>query len=206
MLERMRRETSREYIEELIQRIREGIPNIAIRTTFIVGFPGETEGAFESLKTFIQDTRFERLGVFTYSHEEGTRAGDMANQIPVEVKEARKSRAMETQLEVSRELASAQVGKMMRVLVEGPADAAAIEESNIRSWEHGLLRSKSEKSAISLDTSTSWSIARGEADAPDIDGRIYVQGRPKPHQFHMVQITGFTDYDLIAEPATESEK
>ncbi|MDB4589345.1 30S ribosomal protein S12 methylthiotransferase RimO [Verrucomicrobia bacterium] len=206
MLERMRRETSREYIEELIQRIREGIPNIAIRTTFIVGFPGETEGAFESLKTFIQDTRFERLGVFTYSHEEGTRAGDMANQIPVEVKEARKSRAMETQLEVSRELASAQVGKMMRVLVEGPADAAAIEESNIRSWEHGLLRSKSEKSAISLDTSTSWSIARGEADAPDIDGRIYVQGRPKPHQFHMVQITGFTDYDLIAELATESEK
>ena len=206
MLERMRRETSREYIEELIQRIREGIPNIAIRTTFIVGFPGETEGAFESLKTFIQDTRFERLGVFTYSHEEGTRAGDMANQIPIEVKEARKSRAMETQLEVSRELASAQVGKMMRVLVEGPADAAAIEESNIRSWEHGLLRSKSEKSAISLDTSTSWSIARGEADAPDIDGRIYIQGRLMPHQFHVVQITGFTDYDLIAEPVAESEK
>ena len=130
----------------------------------------------------------------------------MANQIPTEVKEARKSRAMETQLKVSRELASAQVGKMMRVLVEGPADATAIEESNIRSWEHGLLRSKSEKSAISLDTSTSWSIARGEADAPDIDGRIYVQGRLKPHQFHMVQITGFTDYDLIAEPAKASEK
>jgi ribosomal protein S12 methylthiotransferase len=205
MLERMRRETSREYIEELIQRIRKGIPNIAIRTTFIVGFPGESEGCFESLRKFIQDTRFERLGVFTYSHEEGTRAGGMANQISDEVKDARKSKAMETQLEVSRKLASAQMGKVMRVLVEGQADAEAIEGSNVRSWEHGLIRSESERSPLSLDSSTPWSIARGEADAPDIDGRVYIQGTLEPHQFHTVKITGYTDYDLIAEPVPTSE-
>ncbi len=202
MLERMRRETSREYIEELIQRIRKGIPGIAIRTTFIVGFPGETEGCFESLLQFIRDTRFERLGVFTYSHEEGTRAGSMANQIPDEIKEVRKAKAMETQLKVSRELASAQKGKTIRVLVEGPADAAAIVEANIRSWEHGLLRSESDENTFIPDEGTPWMIARAEADAPDIDGRIYIQGALEPHQFHTVRITGFTDYDLIAEPLT----
>lgn len=200
MLERMRRETSREYIEQLIQRIRKGIPGIAIRTTFIVGFPGETDGCFESLQHFIRDTRFERLGVFTYSHEDGTRAGGMANQTPDEIKDARKSKAMETQLAVSKELASAQMGKTMRVLVEGPADAAVIEEANIRSWEHGLLRSESDESSFTPDTGTPWMIARGEADAPDIDGRIYIQGSLEPHQFHTVRITGSTDYDLIAEP------
>ena len=75
MLERMRRETSRQYIVDLIRRIRAGIPGIALRTTFIVGFPGETEAHFEALLEFIREARFERLGVFTYSQEEGTRAG-----------------------------------------------------------------------------------------------------------------------------------
>src|SRR5207237_1795426 len=77
MLERMRRETSQEYIVRLIERIRAGIPGIALRTTFIVGFPGETEACFETLLNFIGETKFERLGVFTYSQEEGTRAGRM---------------------------------------------------------------------------------------------------------------------------------
>src|SRR6185369_10372835 len=77
MLERMRRETSQEYIVQLIGRIRAGIPGIALRTTFIVGFPGETEGCFKTLLEFIRETRFERMGVFTYSHEDGTRAGQM---------------------------------------------------------------------------------------------------------------------------------
>ena len=84
MLERMRRETSREYIVELISRIRMAMPGITLRTTFIVGFPGETEAYFESLLQFIRDARFERMGVFTYSQEEGTRAGNMANQVPDE--------------------------------------------------------------------------------------------------------------------------
>ena len=205
MLERMRRETSRAYIEELIQRIRKGIPGIAIRTTFIVGFPGETDGCFQSLQQFIQDTQFERLCVFTYSHEEGTRAGSMANKIPDEIKEARKAKAMETQLAVSRQLASAQLGKTLRVLVEGPADAEAIEEAYIRSWEHGLLRSESDEPSFTPEADTPWMMARGEADAPDIDGRIYIRGTLEPHQFHTVKITGSTDYDLIAEPVSAAQ-
>src|SRR4029077_10387673 len=81
LLESMRRETSQQYIVDLIRRIRAGIPGIALRTTFIVGFPGETDFHFEALLRFIREAKFERLGVFTYSAEEGTRAGKMAAQI-----------------------------------------------------------------------------------------------------------------------------
>src|SRR5258706_15407204 len=92
MLERMRRETSRQYIVDLIARLRAGIPGIALRTTFIVGFPGETEACFQELLNFIRETRFERLGIFTYSKEEGTRAGDMAGQVPDAVRRKRHER------------------------------------------------------------------------------------------------------------------
>src|SRR2546422_201518 len=94
MLERMRRETSRQYIVDLLQRIRAGVPGIALRTTFIVGFPGETEEYFRALLDFIRETKFERLGVFAYSREEGTRAGSMAGQIPDRIKQARRRLAM----------------------------------------------------------------------------------------------------------------
>src|SRR5204862_1678324 len=94
MLERMRRETSQQYIVDLIQKIRAGIPGIALRTTFIVGFPGETEACFQTLLDFIRRTRFERLGVFTYSREEGTRAAKMENQLPDRVKSQRRDLAM----------------------------------------------------------------------------------------------------------------
>src|SRR5436190_8088202 len=86
MLERMRRETSQQYIVDLLRRIRAGVPGIALRTTFIVGFPGETETCFETLLDFIRETKFERLGVFSYSQEEGTRAGSMAGQLPDKTK------------------------------------------------------------------------------------------------------------------------
>jgi ribosomal protein S12 methylthiotransferase len=82
MLERMRRETSQQYIVDLIAKIRAGIPGIALRTTFIVGFPGETEEYFQTLLEFIRATRFERLGVFTYSQQDGTRAGKMEGKFP----------------------------------------------------------------------------------------------------------------------------
>src|SRR5206468_5289492 len=116
MLERMRRETSQEYIEELIARIRAGIPGIALRTTFIVGFPGETEEYFQTLLQFIREAKFERLGVFTYSHEEGTRAGSMSNQIPDAIKKERRDRAMAAQLEVARDVSESFVGREIRVL------------------------------------------------------------------------------------------
>src|SRR5262249_28917391 len=123
MLERMRRETSREYIIDLLQRIRAGIPGIALRTTFIVGFPGETEEYFETLLEFIRAARFERLGVFMYSKEEGTRAGNMAGQVPDKVKRQRRERAMATQHEVAVDVAEGFVGRHLKVLVEKEASA-----------------------------------------------------------------------------------
>jgi len=118
MLHAMRRETSGRYIRDLITRIRAGVPGIALRTTFIVGFPGETEAQFEELLAFIEATKFERLGVFTYSREDHTPAGDMARQIPAKVKKQRYRRAMAMQQKVSREVQRAFVGQTLRVLVE----------------------------------------------------------------------------------------
>jgi ribosomal protein S12 methylthiotransferase len=120
MLGRMRRETSRAHIEELIRQLRGGIPGVGLRTTFIVGFPGETEEAFASLLEFIERTRFERLGVFKYSQEEGSRAAKMPDQIPANVKNDRYRRAMTVQQRIARELAAEKVGSEMRLLVDQP--------------------------------------------------------------------------------------
>ncbi|MEW6159046.1 MAG: 30S ribosomal protein S12 methylthiotransferase RimO [Verrucomicrobiota bacterium] len=197
MLERMRRETSSEYIVNLIARIRAGIPGIALRTTFIVGFPGETEGCFERLLEFIRQTRFERLGVFTYSHEEGTRAAKMLNQIPERVKKQRRDRAMAEQLTVAREISAAAVGRNLRVLVENEASAKELAQANVSSWEHGLIRSRDEQAKPMKGR---YLVARGESDAPDIDGRVYVRGKLPIGEFARVKIIGHTDYDLMAEP------
>ncbi|MEQ1862629.1 MAG: 30S ribosomal protein S12 methylthiotransferase RimO [Chthoniobacteraceae bacterium] len=133
MLEVMRRETSSEHIVDLIARIRAGIPGIAIRTTFIVGFPGETDEEFEALLEFIESTRFERLGVFTYSQEEGSRAAKMEGQLSQKVKQARYKRAMKLQQKIAAEISKAQIGKVVRAVVEnattarGHADAPDID-------------------------------------------------------------------------------
>src|SRR6266568_2479098 len=140
MLERMRRETSQSYITDLIRRIRAGIPGIAIRTTFIVGFPGETETCFQTLLDFIRQTRFERLGVFTYSREEGTRAAKMENQIPDRVKSQRRDLAMAEQLKVARQISASFVGRTIKVLIEKEASAKDLQVANVTSWEHGLIR------------------------------------------------------------------
>ena len=118
MLEVMRRETSSDHIVDLIERIRAGIPGIAIRTTFIVGFPGETEEEFQYLLDFIERTRFERLGVFKYSQEEGSRAAKMEGQLSDETKQSRYDRAMALQQRIAREVSDAQVGKTIRALVD----------------------------------------------------------------------------------------
>ena len=120
MLDAMKRETSREHIEKLIARIRAGIPGIVIRTTFIVGFPGETEEHFRALLAFIEKTRFERLGIFTYSQEEGSRAAGMEGQIPAVTKKARYRKAMKLQQSIARQVAQGFVGQTLRVLVEQP--------------------------------------------------------------------------------------
>ncbi len=167
MLERMQRETSGAHIRDLIRRIRAGIPGIAIRTTFIVGFPGETEADVDVLCDFIRETRFERLGVFRYSQEEGTRAAKMEQQIPAKTKESRWHRTMALQKEIAASVSSSFVGRRLRVLVEEPG------------------------------------VARGEADAPDIDGRVYVPRTLPVGQFAEVEITGYRDYDLLALPPGE---
>ncbi len=162
MLGLMQRETSGAYIRDLIKRIRAGIPGIAVRTTFIVGFPGETEADVEELCEFIRETKFERLGVFRYSQEEGTRAAKMNDQLPPKVKEARWHKTMALQKEIAREVSKSYVGQKLRVLVEEPG------------------------------------VARGEADAPDIDGRVYVPKSLPVGQFVDVTINSFHDYDLLA--------
>lgn len=198
MLERMRRETSQQYIVDLIARIRAGIPGLAIRTTFIVGFPGETEEYFETLLEFIRATKFERLGIFTYSHEDGTRAGTMANQVPDKVKQKRRDRAMAAQLEVAREVATAFVGREIEVLVEKIASTKELNSAQVSSWEHGLVRGGE---TVAPALKGKYLLARSAADAPDIDGRVYVQGtKLTVGEFARVKIVGHTDYDLIATP------
>ena len=199
MLERMRRETSQQYIVDLLRRIRAGVPGIALRTTFIVGFPGETEASFQTLLDFIRETKFERLGVFAYSQEDGTLAGKMAGQIPDKTRQRRRELAMAAQHSVAVRVAESFVGRTLKVLVEGQADARQLQSASVSSWEHGLMR-EPETSAVSLQTSN-YLVARGEADAPDIDGRVFVRGKVPLGRFARVKIIGHTDYDLIAEPA-----
>ena len=164
MLTEMQRETSSQYIRDLVREIRAGIPEITLRTTFIVGFPGETDDDFEELLEFIRETRFERLGVFKYSQEEGTRAAKRDDQLTARVKDRRWNRAMALQREISESRCREQVGKTIKVLVEEPG------------------------------------IARGEGDAPDIDGRVYLDGSIPVGEFTNATITGSTEYDLLALP------
>jgi ribosomal protein S12 methylthiotransferase len=164
MLSAMQRETSGAYIRDLVRRIRAGIPGIALRTTFIVGFPGETEADIDELCDFISEAKFERLGVFRYSQEEGTRAGKMPGQIPAKEKERRWHRVMALQKEIAGVVSSRSVGSTVKVLVDEPG------------------------------------VARGEADAPDIDGRVYVPRDVPVGSFATVTINGHHDYDLLALP------
>jgi ribosomal protein S12 methylthiotransferase len=120
MLERMRRETSRAHIENLVDKLRSGIPGVALRTTFIVGFPGETEEEFERLLDFIRNTRFERLGIFKYSQEDGSRAAKLPNQIPVKAKNARYRTAMSIQQQIAYEIAREKIGSELKLLVDQP--------------------------------------------------------------------------------------
>lgn len=201
MLERMRRETSRQYILDLIKRIRAGIPGIALRTTFIVGFPGETESCFNTLLDFIREIKFERLGVFAYSKENDTRAAMMAGQIPQAVKQRRRELAMRAQHQVAVAVSESFVGREITVLVEGQANAKQLQNANVSSWEHGLIR-KGDRNTGQMKGH--YFAGRSEVDAPDIDGRVFIrapQGSLPLGQFARVNVIGHTDYDLIAEPA-----
>ena len=198
MLERMRRETSQQYIVDLIKKIRGGIPGIALRTTFIVGFPGETEVSFQTLLDFIRETQFERLGVFTYSQEDGTLAGKMAGQISGKVRQKRRELVMVAQHKIARQISESFMDREIKVLVEGEANAKQLHSANVSSWEHGLIR---EADRHTSQMKGHYFAGRGEADAPDIDGRVYIRGKLPIGEFARVKIIGHTDYDLIAELA-----
>jgi ribosomal protein S12 methylthiotransferase len=120
MLVRMRRETSRAHIEELVHKLRDGIPGITLRTTFIVGFPGETDAEFETLLDFIRRSRFERLGIFKYSQEEGSRAAKMPEQVPAKIKNSRYREAMAMQQSIAHDLARRKIGTELKLLVDQP--------------------------------------------------------------------------------------
>lgn len=198
MLLRMRRETTGGYIRDLIGRIRAGIPGIALRTTFIVGFPGEKETHFRTLLDFIKEARFERLGVFSYSQQQGTVAGRMERQVTARVREERRERAMQEQHAVARSVSQSFVGRELKVLVEGEASAEELKNANVASWEHGFIR---EADSVGPELKGRYLVARGEADAPDIDGRVYIKGKLPVGEFARVRIEGHTDYDLMGKPA-----
>jgi ribosomal protein S12 methylthiotransferase len=120
MLALMRRETSRAHIENLIHKLHAGIPGLTLRTTFIVGFPGETDAEFETLLDFIRRSRFERLGIFKYSQEEGSRAAKMPGQVPAQIKNSRYRAAMALQQSIAHDLARKKIGSELKLLVDQP--------------------------------------------------------------------------------------
>lgn len=196
ILQRMRRDTRPEHIAGLLQKIRAGIPGVAIRTTVIVGFPGETDQCFEELLEFVKCAKFERLGVFTYSHEEGTIAGRMADQVPEKEKRRRMRLLLREQQKIARDVAATFLGRRIRVLIEGKADNAMPRHAAF-SPEHGSIRAHD---AISSKIQRNdWLVGRSEIDAPDIDGRVYVRGKWPVGAFADVRVIGHTDYDLVAE-------
>jgi len=169
----MKRGGNRGSLERLIERVRRRVPNIAVRTTFITGFPGETEEDFQELRAFVKNVEFDRVGVFTYSDEEGTPAFNLPNKVSPKIAKRRRDQLMNEQARISRGKNRARIGEIVRVMFEG--------ESN----ESELL----------------WQ-GRMETQAPDIDGCVLINDAPEgfspsPGDFIEVLITESYDYDLV---------
>ena len=176
LLKTMRRRDTREQVEELLAKLRKRIPDICLRTTFIVGFPGETEEQFHELLDFVEKERFQCAGVFTYSQEEGTEAGEMPNQIPEEVKQDRYHTLMALQAKISEEIQQEREGRVLDVLIEGKDE----EDPNL-------------------------AVGRSYAEAPDIDGKIYVEQAANLQSGDMVKVEisqGFT-YEAVGQIVKE---
>jgi ribosomal protein S12 methylthiotransferase len=170
MLRRMQRRVTRDSTEALLGRLRQAMPNLTLRTTFIVGFPGETEAEFEELAAFVRETKFERCGVFPYSLEPGTPAERLPGHLPDEVKNERRDRLMAIQQEVAFAWSRGQVGREIDVIVDGP-------DPEFATHVH----------------------ARGVADAPEIDGLVRVKGKNlRPGDLVRAKVTAADGYDLAA--------
>ena len=171
VLKRMGRRTTNQELRDVIAKLRKEIPDIVLRTTLITGFPGETQKDYEILMNFVDEMEFERLGVFTYSKEEGTPAEKMENQIPEEVKEERRDEIMELQQEIAFDFSEKMIGKVMKAYIEGKI-----------SGENAY-------------------IARTYMDIPGVDSNVFVitDEELMTGDFVNVLITGSNDYDLIGE-------
>jgi ribosomal protein S12 methylthiotransferase len=177
MLKSMNRRMTREQIEEALHLIRSELPEAVIRTQFIVGFPGETEAQFEELLEFIRVQRFDRVGCFMYSPEEGTKAGSMPDQVPDEIKQTRHDRLMALQQELSGERHQALIGRRMNVLVEAVSDES----------KHLL-------------------VGRHSQQAPEIDGVVYInEGETRLGEIVEVEITDAHDYDLVGRVISSTQ-
>jgi ribosomal protein S12 methylthiotransferase len=175
VLKRMRRGGNRQLLEKLLGRARQFVPDIALRTTFIVGFPGETDEDFDELMRFVRDVEFDRIGVFTYSDEEGTHGFELDGKVPARVMRSRRAKLMREQAKISRRRNQALIGRRFR----------------------GLLEGVSEESELLLQ-------ARLESQAPEVDGHVLINDAPedfagKAGDFVEIEITEAHDYDLVAK-------
>jgi len=171
VLRAMKRPAATEKVLDRIKRWREMCPDLTFRSTFIVGFPGETEDDFDQLLEFVQEANLDRVGAFAYSPVDGATANDLPNQIPEEIKQDRLQRFMEIQAEISRNKLAGQVGREMIVLVDEVHD------------DH--------------------MVARGPGDAPEVDGQVIIHGGwddVAAGDFIEVQVSGYDEHDLFAEP------
>ncbi len=176
ILRRMRRGMDGDKTRRLLDRIRQRIPHVALRTGFIVGFPGETDAAFQELHDFVAETRFDRMGVFTYSPEEGTPAATMEDQVPERIKKQRRDILMKLQKKIHREKNKALVGTVQDVLVEGYS-----EESDL------VVK------------------GRTRTQAPEIDGQVYItDGQVDVGGIYSVRITRAVEYDLVGRVISAS--
>ena len=170
VLKKMNRKTSKENIEKLISKIRKEIPDVTLRTSLIVGFPGETKEQFEELYDFVEKTKFDKLGVFEYSKEEGTPAAKMPNQIHHMTKKSRFNRIMKLQQDISREKMKNKIGTEQEALIEG------------KSFDKKYF------------------IGRTKSDVPDIDGVVYIKNNKlEINEFVNCKITDFKEYDLVGK-------
>jgi len=175
VLRRMRRPGNRPAYDKLLARIRDRVPNVTLRTTFIVGFPGETAEDFDELRAFVRDVEFDHIGVFTYSHEEGTRAFALEDDVPARTKAARRRALMQLQKQIVKRRQKTRIGSPVRVMIDGPSPESSLV------WQGRL-----------------------EGQAPDIDPVVYLEGCDPSElsrgQIIAATVTGAKDYDLVATP------
>jgi ribosomal protein S12 methylthiotransferase len=169
-LKRMRRPANMDWVHRTLAKMRANLPGLALRSTFIVGYPGETEEEFQALMDFVEEIRFDRVGVFTFSFEPGTSSEPLGDPIPEEVKEERKGRLMELQQRISLENNQALVGQTLDVLIEGTGEVDGSDEPI--------------------------AVGRSYRDAPEIDGLVFVEGGAPVGEIVPVRITGAMPYDL----------